>query len=85
MSLFNGLVNLGSAVKTGFGNGFEWLAQGENMRNAGAMIGGLGSAYGAHDQAKRAKKMLNLQVGAYNRDVKRQEEAEQNFNRGFGA
>lgn len=94
MSLFNGLVDLGTTAYKGatklVGDGWDWMAKGDNMRNVGQLVGGLGGAYGAYTQSKQANKMLDLQKDAYKynkslseREKKRQEEAEMALSQGF--
>lgn len=80
MSMFQPLVDFGNKA---VGGAWNWLSTGENMRNTGALVGGLGSAYGAYTQADAAKKMINLQKADYNRQKKRQEEADAAFALGF--
>lgn len=87
MSMFQPLVDLGTKAVKGVGDvasgAWDWLGSGDNMRNAGSLIGGLGSAYGAYTQADMAKKMIDLQKADYNRQKKRQEEAEDALALGF--
>lgn len=62
----------------------KWFSDGNNLQNFGMALSGAGNIYGAYNQQKMAKKLYNMQVADYNRQKKRQEEAERNFNAGFG-
>ena len=52
---------------------FEWLSGGDNLRGLGSLVGGIGGAYGAIEQSKQAKAMLNLQTNAYDDEKKRRD------------
>jgi len=61
----------------GFGSSaMGWLGDGKNLQGLGSLVGGIGGAYGALEQGKQAKALLNLQTGAYNDEKKRREKAQ---------
>jgi len=53
-----------------------WLGNGENLKGIGSLIGGVGGAYGAIEQSKQAKALLNLQKSAYDDERERQKKAQ---------
>ena len=59
---------------------WEWLSKADNLKTTGAIIGGLAQGYGAYQQSKIAKSMLDLQKSAYNRGVQREDKAQSNLN-----
>lgn len=62
---------------------FKWFKSGDNLKNLGTVIGGIGGAYGNIQQAKYAKNLINLQKSAYQRGIKKQDDAEKAMADGF--
>ena len=54
----------------------KWFSDGNNLKGVGSLIGGIGGLYGALQQNKYAKKLLDLQRDSYLRGVARQDEAD---------
>lgn len=52
---------------------FKWFSGGDNLKGLGTLVGGLGGAWGALEQSKNAKAMLNLQTNAYDDEKKRRD------------
>lgn len=58
---------------------WEWL------RGAGTLIGGLGTAYGAIESGRMNKKLYNLQKSAYDRNIKKENKAQMELEKGFNS
>ncbi len=65
------------------GDFFNWFKSGDNLKGLGTIIGGIGGAYGNIQQAKYAKNLINLQKSAYQRGIKKQDNAQKAMVDGF--
>lgn len=63
----------------------SWFSKGDNLKGFGTILGGGAALYGGLEQAKMAKNMYNLQKSAYDRAVKKEDEAEDEMQAGFMA
>ena len=65
------------------GDFFKWFSDGDNLKGLGNIVGGLGGLYGNIMQGKYAKNLIDLQKYAYQRGIKREDEADKNLADGF--
>jgi len=61
----------------------DWFSKGDNLKGFGTILGGGAQLYSGLEQAKASKKMLDMQNAAYNRAVKKEDEAEDEMQMGF--
>lgn len=61
----------------------KWFGDGNNLKGVGNLIGGIGGLYGALQQGRYAKKLLDLQRDSYLRGVARQDEADKNLQEAY--
>jgi len=63
----------------------KWFTDGDNLKGLGSIVGGLGGLYGAIQQGKYAKGLINLQKAAYQRGIKREDESDKNLQDAWNA
>ena len=58
---------------------WEWFKNGSNLQGLGSIVGGLGGVYGAVQQGKYAKDLINLQKSQYLRGIQKEDQADKSL------
>jgi hypothetical protein len=62
----------------------DWFTKNsEGISAIGSLVGAIGQGYAANQNAKYAKSLIEANKKMYNRQVKRQDDADKAFNEGF--